>query len=111
MEVVDFVNKTGKNIGGIQNTKLSNFLGATAKKIRYLKQSNELMFESLYLGAFCKANYVTKEDLIELIKQNTRRFAKRQLTWFRRDEQMKWFEPHETTSILTYIEENRIRNS
>lgn len=48
---------------------------------------------------------------IELIKQNTRRFAKRQLTWFRRDEQMKWFEPHETTSILTYIEENRIRNS
>lgn len=48
---------------------------------------------------------------IELIKQNTRRFAKRQLTWFRRDEQIKWFEPHETSSILTYIEENRIKNS
>lgn len=48
---------------------------------------------------------------IELIKQNTRRFAKRQLTWFRRDEEMKWFEPHELTSILTYIEENRIKKS
>jgi tRNA dimethylallyltransferase len=46
---------------------------------------------------------------IELIKQNTRRFAKRQLTWFRRDEQIKWFEPTEMSSILTYIEENRIR--
>lgn len=50
-------------------------------------------------------------NAIELIKQNTRRFAKRQLTWFRRDEQIKWFEPHETASILTYIEENRIKNS
>ncbi|HET6226482.1 MAG TPA: tRNA (adenosine(37)-N6)-dimethylallyltransferase MiaA [Bacteroidia bacterium] len=48
---------------------------------------------------------------VELIKQNTRRFAKRQLTWFRRDEQMKWFDPTETTSILTYIEENRIRKA
>jgi len=25
-----------------------------------------------------------------LIKRNTRRFAKRQLTWFRRDQRMKW---------------------
>ena len=34
-----------------------------------------------------------KTDLntaIELIKQNTRRFAKRQLTWFRKDEQIRW---------------------
>ncbi len=72
MEIVDFVNKTGKNIGVIQNTKLSDFLGATGKKIRYLRQSNELMFESLYLGALCKANYVTKDDLIELIKQKNK---------------------------------------
>ena len=33
---------------------------------------------------------VTKERMSELIKQNTRRFAKRQLTWFRRDEKIKW---------------------
>jgi tRNA dimethylallyltransferase len=45
------------------------------------------------------------------IKQNTRRFAKRQLTWFRRDEEMKWFEPKDVTSILTYIEESRITNT
>jgi tRNA dimethylallyltransferase len=51
------------------------------------------------------------EKATDLIKQNTRRFAKRQLTWFRRDEQMKWFEPQDLTSILTYIEESRIRNT
>lgn len=45
------------------------------------------------------------------IKQNTRRFAKRQLTWFRRDEEIKWFEPHEFENILTYINEQRIKNS
>lgn len=33
---------------------------------------------------------VSKERMTELIKQNTRRFAKRQLTWFRRDENIKW---------------------
>ena len=33
---------------------------------------------------------ITKERMTELIKQNTRRFAKRQLTWFRRDKNIKW---------------------
>lgn len=40
---------------------------------------------------------------IELIKQNTRRFAKRQLTWFRRDEEIQWFEPQQTEKIINYI--------
>jgi tRNA dimethylallyltransferase len=47
-----------------------------------------------------------KTDLktaIELIKQNTRKFAKRQLTWFRRDTEIQWFEPNEMEDILTYI--------
>lgn len=48
-----------------------------------------------------------KTDLktaIELIKQNTRRFAKRQLTWFRRDEEIQWFEPQQTEKIIGYID-------
>lgn len=32
------------------------------------------------------------EVMVELIKRNSRRYAKRQLTWFRRDERIKWFE-------------------
>jgi tRNA dimethylallyltransferase len=49
-----------------------------------------------------------KTDLktaIELIKQNTRRFAKRQLTWFRRDLEIKWFEPDDKDEILKFIKE------
>ena len=40
----------------------------------------------------------------ELIKQNTRRFAKRQLTWFRRDALIKWFEYDDIQSILAHID-------
>lgn len=43
---------------------------------------------------------------VDKIKQNSRRFAKRQLTWFRKDEEIKWFEPEQTTEILTYIDNN-----
>jgi len=47
-----------------------------------------------------------KTDLataIELIKQNTRKFAKRQLTWFNRDKTITWFEPDEQQKILEFI--------
>ncbi len=40
---------------------------------------------------------------IDLIKQNTRRYAKRQLTWFKRDEEIKWFEPGEIEMIIKYL--------
>jgi tRNA dimethylallyltransferase len=43
------------------------------------------------------------EAAVDKLKQNTRRFAKRQLTWFRRDEEIKWFEPDQTTEIIQYI--------
>jgi len=35
---------------------------------------------------------VTKEDAIKEIKKNTRRFAKRQLTWFKKDPSTYWFD-------------------
>lgn len=40
---------------------------------------------------------------VEEIKKNTRRYAKRQLTWYRKDERVNWFSPHEKEEILSYI--------
>ena len=37
------------------------------------------------------------------IKKNTRRYAKRQLTWYRKDENTHWFSPFEREKILEYI--------
>ncbi|TDG36804.1 tRNA (adenosine(37)-N6)-dimethylallyltransferase MiaA [Pedobacter changchengzhani] len=50
------------------------------------------------------ADKITLPEAVNSIKQNTRRFAKRQLTWFRRDEETTWFEPEELTEIVTLIE-------
>jgi len=47
---------------------------------------------------------ISLEDAISSIKQNTRRFAKRQLTWFRRDEDTSWYEPDQGNRIIEHIE-------
>lgn len=43
---------------------------------------------------------------IEKIKQNTRIYSRKQMTWYRRDEEIKWFHPDQTDEIIKYIEEN-----
>jgi tRNA dimethylallyltransferase len=41
---------------------------------------------------------------IDQIKQNTRRFAKRQLTWFRRDSDTTWFEPTQINEVIQFLD-------
>ncbi|ABG60025.1 tRNA (adenosine(37)-N6)-dimethylallyltransferase MiaA [Cytophaga hutchinsonii] len=45
-----------------------------------------------------------REEMIRLLKRNSRRYAKRQLTWFSKDAEVKWFHPGEITEITTFIE-------
>lgn len=47
---------------------------------------------------------ITKDQAIELIKRNSRRYARKQLTWFRNDPEVKWFEPQQFNEIKNYIE-------
>ena len=46
------------------------------------------------------------EEAIALIKRDTRHYAKRQMTWFRKMEGIKWFSPHDFPSILEYAKNN-----
>ena len=41
---------------------------------------------------------------VDILKKNTRRFAKRQLTWFRRDKNIKWFNVKEFESKTSLVE-------
>lgn len=43
------------------------------------------------------------EEAVERIKGNTRRYARKQLTWYKKDEQIKWFHPDEKELIIDYI--------
>jgi len=45
------------------------------------------------------------EEAIELIKQNTRNYAKRQITWFKKDNTIKWFKPNQLQEIMEQIEQ------
>ena len=45
-----------------------------------------------------------REEAIRLLKRNSRRYAKRQLTWFRRDEDIRWFHPDQEEEIIVWIE-------
>ncbi|MGA9408539.1 MAG: tRNA (adenosine(37)-N6)-dimethylallyltransferase MiaA, partial [Bacteroidota bacterium] len=48
---------------------------------------------------------ISYDRMVELMKQNTRRFAKRQLTWFRRDKRIRWFDIEEESEIPRIAEE------
>ena len=50
------------------------------------------------------------DEAIELIKRNSRRYAKRQLTWFRRDADIAWFSPHDIDPIISHINAKILQN-
>jgi len=49
---------------------------------------------------------ITLDEAVEKIKTNSRRYAKRQLTWFRKDPEITWFHPDDLDDIINFIREN-----
>ena len=52
-------------------------------------------------------NKISLEEAIELVKRNSRRYAKRQMTWFRKDEHWENFESRQFEEVVEYIENIR----
>ncbi len=57
-----------------------------------------------YIAEFI-AGKITLERAIELLQRDTRRYAKRQLTWFRGDSEYRWFTPYKYEEISSLIRE------
>jgi tRNA dimethylallyltransferase len=69
---------------------------------RNLNALNSVGYRELFQyfdGAF------TREKAIELIKRNSRRYAKRQMTWWSRDKEIRWFDAENTGEIVSYIDD------
>lgn len=49
----------------------------------------------------------TRDHAIEMIQQNTRRYAKKQQSWFNRDSAIRWFHPDDTSEIMSYIAQHK----
>lgn len=46
---------------------------------------------------------ITLERAIELIKRNSRRYAKKQLSWYRRDKEISWFSPDNIKEVIKFV--------
>jgi len=76
-----------------------------AKRLYPLKHLNALQtvgYQEIF--GFLDGHY-DKEEAIRLLKRNSRRYAKRQLTWFKRDENTHWFAPSQLAEIKKLIEQ------
>jgi tRNA dimethylallyltransferase len=49
---------------------------------------------------------ISLDEAIHLIKRNSRRYARRQLTWFKRDDEISWFSPDQFEEIMDHIRRN-----
>ena len=48
--------------------------------------------------------FYDKEEAIRLLKRNSRRYAKRQMTWFKKDKEISWFKPDQIMEIMLIIQ-------
>jgi tRNA dimethylallyltransferase len=69
--------------------------------LRHLNALNTVGYKELF--DYFEGN-TTLEEAIELIKRNSRRYAKRQLTWFKRDKEISWFAPSEFDEISKFVQ-------
>ena len=67
---------------------------------RHLNTLNTVGYKELY--EYMSGNW-TLDFAINMIKQDTRRYAKRQLTWFNRDKEIHWFHPDNETEIIDFV--------
>ena len=95
--------KLYKKINERVDLMIKNGLIKEAKSLLKYRDQNALNtvgYKELF--NYFDKNY-SKEFAISEIKKNTRRFAKRQMTWFRKDKKIKWFVRHELNQILDFI--------
>jgi tRNA dimethylallyltransferase len=67
---------------------------------RHLNSLQTLGYTEIF--DFLEGKY-DRAETIRLLKRNSRRYAKRQLTWFKKDPDIKWFNPENQVDILNFI--------
>jgi len=84
---------------------LTSGLVAEARQLYAYKDKNALQtvgYKEVF--DFLDGQY-DEQEMIRLLKRNSRRYAKRQLTWFTRDPEYRWFHPDDFDGIVNYIGE------
>ncbi|MEI6296679.1 MAG: tRNA (adenosine(37)-N6)-dimethylallyltransferase MiaA [bacterium] len=66
------------------------------------KRLDELGLEYRYVAKYLQGE-LSKEEMIEKLNSEIVKYAKRQMTWFKKDKRIKWFKPEETEKILEQV--------
>ena len=69
--------------------------------LRHLNALNTVGYKEIFDYMLQKYDY---QEAVRLLKRNSRRYAKRQLTWFRADTETRWFQPRQLPQIIQFIE-------
>lgn len=69
---------------------------------RHLNSLNTVGYKELfaYFDGACSL-----DEAVDLIKRNSRKYARKQLTWYRHDPEIKWFEPEQFQEIVAYTDQ------
>ena len=65
------------------------------------KRMHELGLEYRYVALYLQ-DKISKKEMLEKLYTEIRRYAKRQMTWFKRNKKIKWFKPEELKEIEKY---------
>lgn len=71
--------------------------------MRHMNALNTVGYKEMF--AYLDGTW-TLDEAVERIKGNTRRYARKQLTWYKKDEQIRWFHPNEIEQIYSYISQD-----
>jgi len=74
---------------------------ASLKKYRGLNALNTVGYREMF--SYFDGS-ISLDQAVSLIKRNTRRYARKQLTWWNRDAEIKWFDASETKTLLEWTE-------
>lgn len=92
-----------ERINGRVDMMMKNGLLEEARAMYPMRKENALNtvgYKELF--DFIEGRY-TLEEAVERIKGNTRRYARKQLTWYKKDTAMRWFSPNDKETIFNYI--------
>jgi tRNA dimethylallyltransferase len=87
--------------GGISQNMIAEAKQLHTKGLSW-KRMEELGLEYRYLALFLHSK-ITKEEMVTKLQTEIWRYAKRQMTWFKRDNRIKWFKPTEEKTVERVI--------
>ena len=89
-----------KNINRRVDEMIEKGLPEEVKQLQQYKNLNALQTVGYRELFDYEDGILTMEKAVEQIKLNTRHYAKRQMTWFKKDMEMKWVSPHLPVSVM-----------